>query len=34
MDAALVRLRELLADNDVALLDLVNRRLLRSVDGL
>src|SRR5439155_683873 len=27
MDAALVRLRELLADNDVALLDLVNRRL-------
>jgi len=27
IDAALVRLRELLADNDVALLDLVNRRL-------
>ena len=26
-DAALDRLRELLADNDVALLDLVNRRL-------
>ncbi len=27
IDAALVRLRKLLADNDVALLDLVNRRL-------
>ncbi len=27
IDAALVRLRELLADIDVALLDLVNRRL-------
>ena len=27
IDAVLVRLRELLADNDVALLDLVNRRL-------
>ena len=27
IDAALVRLRQLLADNDVALLDLVNRRL-------
>jgi chorismate mutase len=27
IDAALVRLRELLADNDAALLDLVNRRL-------